>query len=297
MKTSIVILFFILMSTIFVQAQFGSIDLQAYQQEIKKNNENHLKYLKSEKGWLNLAGLFWLNEGENTFGAGEENAIIFPEKAADKIGKFVLNNGEVQMHVNEGVEVMHSDTKITTIDMQNDRSGNVTLVQSGDLAWFIIKRGDRYGVRLRDYAHPNITKLTEIKTFLVDPVWRVEATLVKKAHQIEMPNVLGEVDLVDSPGTLVFSIDGKDFELVPTQEGNMLFVVFGDQTSGFSTYGAGRFLEIPMPDETGKTIIDFNKAYNPPCAFTHFATCPIPPFVNILELEVTAGEKTVDLLH
>ena len=163
------------------------------------------------------------------------------------------------------------------------------------LAWFIIKREDRFGIRLRDFNKPEIKELDSIPCFDVDLIWKVEARFIPSPsiETISVPNVLGHVDQVEIPGMLEFMLDNKRFELYPMGKPDNLWVVFGDETSAEETYGGGRFLGIDGPDEKGTYIIDFNKAYNPPCAFTPFATCPLPPKENLLEVRVTAGEKNV----
>jgi hypothetical protein len=190
---------------------------------------------------------------------------------------------------------MLSDSAVTAIIMQHDLQDNPTKLSLGALSWTIIKRGERYGVRLRDHEHPALQNFAGIETFPIDSTWRVEATFEfnNPPHLIAIPTVLNTINEEPSPGAVVFKINGKTYRLDAT--GKMtdkeLFVIFADQTNGKETYGAGRFLYVPTPSKTGKTIIDFNKAYNPPCAFTAYATCPLPPEQNKLPVRITAGEK------
>jgi len=194
-----------------------------------------------------------------------------------------------------GINVMHNDSAISSIVMRNDLAGKPTKLTLGMLSWTIIKRGDRFGVRLRDHEHPLLQQFGGVETFPVDSTWRVKARFERNdpPKMLAIPTVLNTIDEEPSPGAFVFDVDNQTYRLDAT--GKMtdkeLFVIFTDQTNGKETYGAGRFLYVATPDESGKTTIDFNKAYNPPCAFTEYATCPLPPEQNKLTIRTTAGEK------
>lgn len=256
---------------------------------------NRIRSLKGPKGWLNLAGLYWLEEGENRIGSDSSNSILFPPRAPLEIGVIVLQKDTIRFIANQGVDVTHKGEPIREMDLLPDVSGEPTVLNLDSLAWFIIKRGDRYGIRLRDYNHPNITKLDSIPCFPQDLAWKVTATFKPfiNPRTIQVPNVIGMVEESQVPGLLTFHIGGQELTLYPTGDPDHLFLVFGDETSGLETYGGGRFLTVDAPNEKGNYIIDFNRAYNPPCAFTPFATCPLPPKENILPIRVTAGEKVV----
>lgn len=267
-----------------------------YLSEIQSWQQQRLESLKSPTGWLNLAGLFWLEEGENTAGANSTNAIILPkDKAPDFIGSFILHDSIVMFQTRPGIHVMLENSAVTAMTMRNDTEGEPTKLSLGPLSWTIIKRGERYGVRLRDYEHPAVKNFDGIQTFPIDSTWRIEASFAPNnpPKVIAIQTVLNTINEEPSPGAVVFKINGKTYRLDAT--GKMadkeLFVIFADQTNGKETYGAGRYLYVPTPDATGKTIIDFNKAYNPPCAFTDYATCPLPPEQNKLPVRITAGEK------
>jgi uncharacterized protein (DUF1684 family) len=267
-----------------------------YLNEIQSWQQKRIESLKSSTGWLNLAGLFWLEEGENTAGTGSTNVIVFPkDKAPDFIGSFILHDGAVTFQARPGVNVTLGDSVITSITMRNDLEGAPTKLSRGPLSWTIIKRGEQHGVRLRDHEHPMLRIFDGIETYPIDSTWRIEATFEPNdpPKLIAIQTVLNTINEEPSPGAVVFNINGKTYRLDAT--GKMtdkeLFVIFADQTNGRETYGAGRYLYVPIPDETGKTIIDFNKAYNPPCAFTAFANCPLPPEQNKLPVRITAGEK------
>jgi uncharacterized protein (DUF1684 family) len=172
-------------------------------------------------------------------------------------------------------------------------SARQPVVSSGHLRWTIIQRGEKIGIRLRDLESPLVTQFKDIDRFPVDTAWRIQAALQPQGQTptIAITNILGQTNQQPSPGKLVFSVGNKQYTLDALEEGDELFIIFGDETSGKTTYPSGRFLAVKKPDANGLTTIDFNRAYNPPCAFTSFATCPLPPRQNILPFAVTAGEK------
>lgn len=268
---------------------------EEYIRNMEEWQQQRLKRLKSENGWLNLVGLYWLKEGQNPFGSNEANNIVFPENAPEFIGNYILYKGNISVQINENVEVFVNDSLLAEHEINTDADENTTLFRSGSLRWYVIKRGDRYGIRLRDVKSPLIDKITEIPSFPIDPNWRIEARFEKfeTPKEIAIPNVLGDTEFQKCYGLLKFKVDKKEYELMPLGDGvnDDFFVIFADETSAEETYGAGRFLSVEKPDTDGKTYIDFNKATNPPCAFTDFATCPLPPKENVLPFEVLAGEK------
>ena len=271
-------------------------DEAGYVAEIKAWQQKRLQGLKNKNGWLSLAGLFWLKQGKNTFGSDKGNDLVITDvKTPDQIGTFFWEKDEVRFAASEKVNVLHEDKSVSELKLDNDEKGKPTVLQCGSLTWYIIKRGDRLGVRLKDSQHPRLNKLEKIDSFPVDLQWRVEAILerFKQPRKIIIPNVLGMESQEEILGALVFKIKGKEYRLLPL--GNKsLFVIFGDETNGTETYGGGRFLSVAEPDRQGRTIIDFNKAFNPPCVFSEYATCPLPPQENQLEVRVTAGEKMVE---
>jgi len=267
-----------------------------YLAEINNWHAERVNRLESRTGWLSLSGLFWLKEGENTFGSDPENRIIFPEHRAPRhIGSFVLDSGQVLAKINEGVEVFYQDSLVKEIEMKPDVSGNPTILRLDSLSWFIIRRGTQTGVRLRDSENERLREFKGIDRFPVDSTWKVTARLepYNPPKTIDVPTILGNVEPSLSPGALVFTIGEHSYRLDPLGEpgDRKLFLIFADRTNGYQTYGAGRFLSVDTPGEDGYTVIDFNKAYNPPCAFTPYATCPLPPPQNVLPIAVTAGEK------
>jgi len=266
----------------------------AYLNEIEQWHAKRIENLKKENGWLNLVGLYWLKEGENKFGSAKDNDIIFPSKAPDYIGKLTLKDSIVALKVLPGVKVLFNNVEVNEMTLQNDLTGNPTILRLDSFRWFIIKRGARYGVRLRDLETPLIKEFKGIERFPVNKDWRIEAAFVpyNPPKKIMVPNILGDSEEEVVSGKLVFKIENKEFSLDPIDSGDRFFIIFADETNGESTYGAGRFLYTNKQDSTGKVIIDFNKAYNPPCVFTKFATCPLPPEENRLGVKITAGEKS-----
>jgi uncharacterized protein (DUF1684 family) len=181
--------------------------------------------------------------------------------------------------------------------LNDDQTKPTTRLQQGDLAWFIVKRGEKYGIRLRDYKHPRIEELDHIPVYPINTDYVVEATLTpfrEPKNFIVATPVEGFTESYKCPGTLHFRIKNNDLLLYPFTSGKGYFLVFADETSGLDTYGAGRFMYC-SPDSTGRIILDFNKAYNPPCAFSPYATCPMPPKENFLPVAIEAGEKSVHL--
>lgn len=275
-------------------------DAVAYEAELEQWRVERLDSLKSPYGYLNLAGLFWLEPGTSTFGSAADNDVVFPQKAAPRIGEFHVSESGVSMQVDEGMDVRYDEIPVRSIIISDDTTDNPVTISSGSLAWTVIKRDDRFAVRLRDFEHPAIEAFPPIEYFPVDPALRVTATL----HRFAEPKILN-VDTVieglgyrpESPGTVVFDIGDESFELEAYASGDELFFVFGDRTSGRETYPAGRFLYAAMPGDDGMTLLDFNLAYNPPCAFNSFATCPVASPRNRLKTRIEAGEKYDPAVH
>jgi uncharacterized protein (DUF1684 family) len=267
-----------------------------YLQEVEEWHSKRIASLTKPNSWLSLAGLFWLKKGINSFGGSQSNHIQFPpDKTSPEIGQFRLQDGIVSVQINDGILVYHDDKIIQSMILKDDSQGEPTILNHNSLSWYIIKRGERLGVRLKDSESPQLKNFTGIDRFPVNPKWRTTARFVayQTPQTIEVPNVLGTVAEDPTPGMLQFMMDGESFSLNPIAGlgDKRWFIIFSDQTSGEETYGAGRFLYIDAPAEDGTAIIDFNLAYNPPCVFTPFATCPLPPEQNHLSLRITAGEK------
>jgi uncharacterized protein (DUF1684 family) len=263
------------------------LSAQSYRQQLDQWIAGRYAALRAPTGWINLSGLLWLEKGKNTFGKGKNNGLVYPAK------NFPQRAGTLWWKENGDVDWI-TDSSTTTIYHNNEGAGQQVAV--GQYRFNIIKRIDKLGVRIRDLESPALRQFTGIQRFNTDTGWIIQADLIAAAKPtITITNVLGQTNENSSPGTLHFRYKGKEYTLDALQEDNELFIVFGDATSGKETYPAGRFLYAPMPGPDGKTILDFNKAINPPCAFSTYATCPLPPKQNILPIAVKAGEKNFDL--
>ncbi|MFN8347173.1 MAG: DUF1684 domain-containing protein [Spirosomataceae bacterium] len=271
---------------------FSAFTDDEYEQWHKKRIES----LKNENGWLNLAGLFWLKEGDNSFGSGADNAIVFPTKTPKHLGILTLKDGKVSLKKQTGVEIQLTEAETSPEFVFED--GKTTTMQFGAWRWFIIKRGPKYGIRLRDLQHPNVAHFKGIERFPIGQNWKLTASFEKPKtpRTIAITDVLGLVSQQPLLGHAVFTVDGKTYRLAATDAGDgRLFLIFKDQTAGKETYGAGRFLYTDKPADSGKVILDFNKAINPPCAFSPYATCPLPPSENNLPFRIEAGEKDAEM--
>ena len=243
--------------------------------EMKWRETRHAS-ITSENGWLTLVGLDWLHEGSNE--------ITLPAHPAVK-RTFVLQNGKVTMNG----AVLRDDTDPQGPTVEHIGSLSFNAIKRGD------KNGDRYGIRMKDPQSPARAHFKGLEYFAPNPDFRVEARFepYNPPKKVSITNVLGMTSDEVAPGALVFTMKGQTYRIDPILEQGEkdLFIIFKDATSGKETYGAARYVYAPPPGKDGKTVIDFNHAYNPPCAFTTFATCPLPPPQNRLKLRIEAGEK------
>jgi uncharacterized protein (DUF1684 family) len=268
---------------------------EAHRTEIEKWHAKRLEDVKAPNGWLNLIGLYWLEPGINTFGSGADNALVFANTSLPpKAGHFLLHGDTVTLVAEKDVVIKSgSDTIRNEIIFNAANKTNRTL-DYGPIRWSIIKRDDKVGVRVRDLASKAVTDFKGVERFPVDINWRLPARFEKgdSLRTIEVTNIIGQTVAQPSPGTIVFTVNDVEHRLDVMEGNEEFFIVFADATTGHDTYGGGRFINVKKPDTEGNTIIDFNKAYNPPCVFSPYATCPLPPPQNHLKLKVVAGEKT-----
>jgi uncharacterized protein (DUF1684 family) len=259
----------------------------AYRAQIEEWRRQREAALKADGGWLSVTGLFWLHEGANSFGSASSSSsasassteIVLPADPALKDGAFDLHNGKVSLR-------MDGQTR----ELRPDSAGKPDVVTLGSLTMFAIQRGDKYGIRLKDNNSRLRKEFAGLHYFPVSEDYRITTRLMADAKKIPILNVLGQVEDTPSPGYVEFEIHGQKLRLTPVQESpNELSFIFRDLTSGKETYGSGRFLDAELGKD-GEVVLDFNKAYNPPCAFTPYATCPLPPKENRLAVRIEAGE-------
>ena len=261
-------------------------DASTHEAEIMKWRESRLTRLKAEDGWLSLVGLHWMREGENTPIEGVH---------------LTMKDGKVTLAAPAGATIEGKRVTDPTVLNDDTAENGPTFVQMGTKRFNVIKRGPKFALRVKDSQAETRTKFAGLEYYPIDPKWRVEARLepYNPVKKIPITDITGLTTDNDSPGALVFTVDGKEYRLDPILEeaGGDYFIIFKDETSKNETYPAGRYLYAKPADASGKVIVDFNKAYNPPCAFTPYATCPLPPQQNRLAVRVDAGEKNYALSH
>lgn len=267
-----------------------------YENSIKQWRQKQERDLKADDGWLTVTGLFWLKDGVNKVGSDPSSAIVLPRGPA-KIGEFDFQHGETTFRPASGISV-NVNGKPAGPAEKLKAEGKPDQVQTNGLSMFVIRRGDRYAIRLKDVDSKFRKDFIAMHWYPVKPSYRVTAKFVayEKPKLIGIPNVLGETIQLPSSGYVQFMLGGHSWRLDPVVEENHLFFIFHDQTAGKETYPPGRFLDADLPKE-GKVILDFNKTYNPPCAFTRYATCPLPPKQNRLAIRIEAGERYAGRPH
>jgi uncharacterized protein (DUF1684 family) len=265
-----------------------------YLSEIERWHKARIARLTAPDGWLSLVGLDWLQPGRNRLGSAADNDIVLAGTPAH-LGRITwAEDGTLSISLDKGSGATIDGSAETNAVLVDDSHAAPTTVAFGSVSFIAIDRGGRKGLRVRDSAAETRTHFAGIERFPVDPAWRVVADWepLDPPFQLATGTVIGTIENYPAPGKAVFQREGQRFELYPVIEvpgDTQLFLVFADATSGKETYGAARFLYADMPRD-GKIVLDFNKAYNPPCAFTPYATCPLAPPENRLALRVAAGE-------
>jgi uncharacterized protein (DUF1684 family) len=271
----------------------AAISAAEHRAEIEAWRAQREERLRAEGGWLALAGLHWLGEGAMTIGSNPMADVVLPSSAPLSAGRLVREGAAVWLEPAPGVEARHEGERFRRLEMRSDASEEPTVVELGSLSLQVIERGQRIGLRVKDAEAAARTGFTGIESFPIDRRWRLTARLdpYEPPREMMVDDYTGGTQEALSPGSLVFEVDGESHRLDALDAGDELFVIFADRTSGRSTYGAGRYLYVDKPGPDGLVTLNFNQAYNPPCAFSPFATCPLPPRQNRLDLEVEAGEK------
>ena len=265
--------------------------------EWKQSREERLR---APEGWLSLVGLSWLEEGENTLGSDPTSDVVFPPGTGLRLGVIAVSEEglEIRAAADSGIE--QDGVPVTSMQLASDARGEPTVLELGSLSFFVIDRAGRLGVRIRDSKAPALAAFSGMDYFPVESRWVVEGAFrgFDQPRTMKIPNVMGTAFEEIVSGVVQFQLDGRQYELTPVgeQEGE-LFIVFGDTTNGSETYGGGRFLYAGPPAPDGSLVLDFNRAYNPPCVFTPYATCPLPPPVNNLAVAIRAGEKNWGSKH
>ena len=275
----------------------SAAELAQERQDVALWKTQRLASLTSETGWPTLVGLFWLKPGDNTFGsAGTSRLHLDNPSLAAEAGTFVLEGKIVRFIARPGAGVTHDGEAVTTIDLAADTTGDPTPLKSGSLTFYLIERVGNLGIRVRDSESPLRQNFGKLEYFPLADDWVVNARFEPYTPHKKIPivNILGMREDMDAPGALVFAHGGKEYRLdalLEEPDAEELFIMLADETSGDETYGAGRFMYVPLPKD-GVVRLNFNRAYNPPCAFNTFATCPLPPPQNRLAVRVEAGELT-----
>jgi uncharacterized protein (DUF1684 family) len=262
-----------------------------YRAATEKWRTDYESDLKSDTGWLTISGLFWLHEGENRFGSDPLGDVVLPEGAAPPdAGYFEFHHGKTTVHVKAGVPVTLGGKLVETAELRPDSSDRLVL---GDISLWVHASGERYTVRLRDKNSKVRKAFTKLEWFPVDESYRVTARYqaYDAPKQVEMQNQAGDTLQVPVAGCVIFTLRGQELRLdaQPDEKTGGLSFVFRDLTSGKETYGASRFLDT-SPVKNGEVVLDFNEAYNPPCAYNPYTTCPLPPPQNRLRVRIEAGE-------
>ncbi len=266
--------------------------MSSYRDSIEKWRRERAASLVADDGWTTVAGLYWLREGANSFGTDAGGAIVLPAGSAPaRCGVFEHRAGKTVLRVAPGVTVLAAGRPVRELEMRSDLAGPPTAVTIADLTLFVIARGDRFAIRLRDKNSAYRKQFRGLEWYPVEERYRIEADFVAwpSPKTLMVPTILDFSEKMTSPGYVTFDLGGREWRLEPVLSGARLFFIFRDRTSGKQTYPAGRFLYTGMPKD-GKVLLDFNQAHNPPCAYTPYATCPLPPPQNRLEAAIEAGE-------
>jgi len=263
----------------------------SYQREIESWRVERETSLKKDGSWLTVAGLYWLREGKSTVGADAENDFVLPEAAPPFVGVFEYQDGKVTFRANSGVSVVHKEKPVITVILE---PGEKNALVFGKLSMWVHASGPRLAIRLRDLDSPIRKQFTGLEWFPVEPAYRVTAkfTAYPQLKEVDILNMLGDIERYQSPGVVDLELQGQAIRMEPVwnTERDRLWFIFKDATSGKETYPSARFLYADTPKD-GSVVVDFNKAYNPPCAFNPFTTCPMPTKENRLKVRIEAGEK------
>lgn len=278
------------MTTLIVLLSLLATGSDAYLKDMAEWRQAREERLKSETGWLTVIGLHWLQEGENTVGSSPSSAVRLPQPAPPSLGVIRVSGRKAEFAASKGVPVTSKGKPVDRVVLDEE-----TPIELGSITFFLIERGSRIAVRVRDANAATRRHFSGLSWYEAAPRWRLRARFVAPAtpRKIPIATIVGDRVDLESAGELVFTLDGRELRLealYDSPERQELYVMFKDRTNGKTTYGAGRYMYLPLP-VNGIVDLDFNKAYNPPCAYTDYATCPLPPRQNWLPVPIEAGEK------
>lgn len=281
----------LLAASILAASSLSAADDASYRASVEKWRQEYEAQLKAPDGWLSVSGLFWLHEGDNTFGSAPTNDIVLPAAAPAEAGVFEFHAGKTTVRVKPGVAATMKSKPVVRAELRPDESNDE--IALGDLTMYIHQSGQRFAVRLKDKNSALRKNFAGLRWYPVDPAYRVAAKWVAydQPHVVQVQNIMGDIGTEEIPGYAEFSLRGQTVRLEGDVEDNEIEFVIRDLTSGHGTYGAARFVVGPAPRE-GKVVIDFNEAYNPPCAYNPYTTCPLPLPGNRMKIAIEAGEKS-----
>jgi hypothetical protein len=266
----------------------------AYRDQIAAWRRHVEATLRGEHGWLALAGLYWLRDGQNTLGTGSDRHIVLPSASTPAhAGRIELRDAHTRLTLETGVTAMVGGRSVSEAELQPDTATAPTFFDLGRLRFVVVRRGERLGLRMWDPDNPDRRRFPGRIWFPVDERYRLAARFVPfdPPKPTRVVNILGDVESSTSPGRAVFELDGRELSLeVSSVDEDGLFIAFSDSTAAVSTYTSGRYLHV-AGEVRDELVLDFNRAYNPPCAFTPFATCELPSPGNRLDFNIEAGER------
>jgi uncharacterized protein (DUF1684 family) len=277
------------------QSETENVQLSEFEKAEQEFRDKRDKSMRSETSWLTIAGLFWLDEGEYSFGTSEKNKIQLPKDSApDIVGKFVFNQNKVTVVAAKKAGLKYKEKVVEKMVLKSDAEGRADILELKDLRMWVIKRGDSYAIRLRDYNAQAYKKYEGLDYFKPNEKYKIESEFVAydSPKTVKVGTVVGTPEEYKCPGYVKFQIDGKEYQLdvFETSNAKRFYFIFKDETNGHETYGASRFLYANILED-GNVDMNFNRATNPPCAYTPYATCPLPPPQNYLSVRIEAGEK------
>lgn len=277
---------------IVILAGFAATDGTPYQQSVEKWRQDYEAKLKSDDGWLSVAGLFWLHEGENRFGTDPLNDIVLPAGTAPAVaGHFDLHARKTVVHVNPGVSITMDGKAVEEAELPPDSTQHRLVI--GSLVLYVHASGERFAIRMKDKNSRLRREFAGLHWYPVNEAYRFQARYVPydPPRPVAIQNMIGDTDKISIVGYVSFQLNGQEYRLdAEKDDSGNLFIVFRDLTSSKDTYPAARFLDTDPP-MNGSVEVDFNKAYNPPCAYNPYTTCPLPSPGNRLRVEIPAGEK------